>query len=39
MCVYSVNKFEAEVIAMAASLVKGQNSDVCGCTTSVSNIL
>lgn len=33
----SVMKFEAEIIAMTASLVKGGNDQVCGTTTSVSN--
>jgi len=32
----SVMKFEAEIIAMTASLVKGGNEQVCGTTTSVS---
>jgi hypothetical protein len=32
----SVMKFESEIIAMTAALVRGGNQEVCGCTTSVS---
>jgi hypothetical protein len=31
----SVMKYEAEIISMTSSLVKGNNPNVCGCTTSV----
>lgn len=32
----SIMKFEAEIVAMCAALVRGNNQHVCGCTTSVS---